>query len=58
MKKLTTNMYRFDYYKAERNCDKVLNIYIETFKDDFKNAKHNVEEEAPDFAKDYLSPFG
>ena len=53
----TKTFYRFDYLKAQRICDKVISIYIDRYKEDFKNAEHNLEEEAPDYVQDYLSPF-
>ena len=49
---------RFDYFKAQRDCDKVLTAYIDKYKDDFEKGDHNLEEETPDYAEDYLSPFG
>ena len=52
------DIYSFDYFKAQKDCDNVLTAYIERYKGDFEKGQHNLEEEAPDYAEDYLSPFG
>ena len=58
METRTKDIYVFDYAKAQKDCDRVLSVYIERYVDEFE-IKENIhdEKQRADFSEDYLPPF-
>ena len=57
MQVLTKDIYTFDYFQAQDECDMVIHYFLEKFSYEFERVEHNLEEELK-FVQKYLSPFG
>ena len=57
MQVLTKDIYTFNYFHAQEECDMVIHYFLEKFSDEFEQVEHDLEEELK-FVQKYLSPFG